>query len=147
MVHLAVKSFRLETATVMSLGVCNDINAMYKGLCDQESQFIPIMALVRGLFGVNMEVNVNGFNYYITNQHYHGHVCKSIVSTTAEYIIRNKNDSGIGVYLELINCTSDQGLTDVLMQQDRWLSIDEVTFIHGTRKAPGRDHRTLLPHL
>jgi hypothetical protein len=72
MVHLAVKSFRLEPATVTSLGVCNDITAMYKGLCNQESQFIPIMAIVGGLFGVNMEVNVNGFNYYITNQHYHG---------------------------------------------------------------------------
>jgi hypothetical protein len=52
-----------------------------------------------------------------------------MVSTTAEYIIKNKNDSGIRVYLELINCTSDQSLTDVLMQQDRWLSIDEVTFM------------------
>lgn len=230
MVHLAVKSFSLETATVTSLGVCNDIHAMYKGECYHESQFIPITAIVGGLFGVNVEVNVNGFNYYITNQHYHGlwapgSICynsgiwyvmvkglnvpvsiphephrpdcyhkgtlgaycrlndlqvvrvpsdnycgfhtvaaliglirangmcdrdvrKLMVSKTAEYMIRNKDDTGIGVYLKCNNCTSDQGLTDVLMQPDRWLSIDEVKLhAHCTGKDPGRDHRTLLPHL
>jgi hypothetical protein len=211
MVHLAVKSFCVETVT--SLGVCNDIRKMYNSPCHEESQFIPITAIVGGLFGVNVEVNVDGFNYYITNKHYRGmwapgsicynkgvwHVMgkdlplamliphetptsycyhtgtlgayvrlnnlkvvtvpsdnycgfhtvaalvglfrdndnekgycdlrKTMVSETSEYMIRNKNDPGIAVYLEMNKCTSHQRLTDYLMQRNRWLSVDEVTFM------------------
>lgn len=211
MVHLAVKSFGLDNFT--SLGVCNDIYAMYNNTCHQEAQFIAITAIVGGLFGVNVEVNVNGFNYNITNQHYHdlwapGSICynngawhvmdkglnlqvliphelptsycyhagtlgayvrlnnlkvcrvpsdnycgfhtvasllglfrdndnekgycdvrKMIVSKTSEYMIRNKSVSGISVYLNNNNCSRHQDLTDLLMKQDRWLSVDEVNFM------------------
>ena len=69
MVHLAVKCFNLGTDT--SLRVCNDLTALYD-VCYQEPEFIPIAAIVGGLFGVNVELHVHGTTYYIFNKHYNG---------------------------------------------------------------------------
>lgn len=70
MVHLAVKTFKDMVTT--PLGVCNDIKKMYNNPCHEEQEFIPLAGIVGGLFGVNVELNVNGYNYYILNEHYNG---------------------------------------------------------------------------
>lgn len=209
MVHLAVKSFNPEE-TGTPFGVCNDIKAMYTTACYEEAQFIPITAIVGGLFGVNVELNVNGCNYYIVNDHYHGlwapgsicynsgvwsvmveglpvavdipketgtsdcyhvgtlgaymrlnhlkvckvlsddycgfhtvdalleigprdhgdpNVRKLLVDRTAEYIIKCEQQDIIKVYLSLNSITNLQGLTCLLMEEKRWLHIEEVTFM------------------
>ena len=68
MIHLVVKSFNLDNPK--SLGVCNDIEAIYKTLCREENKFLPITAIVGGMFRLNVELNVKGYTYYISNQSY-----------------------------------------------------------------------------
>lgn len=73
MVHLAVKHFKgaCDEATVKLLRVCNDIEKI-STQCNQEAEFIPIVAITGGLFGLNVELNVNGYTYHVTNEHYRG---------------------------------------------------------------------------
>ena len=209
MIHLVVKSFNLNNP--LSLGVCNDIKAIYKGLCHEEYDFLPITAIVGGMFRVNMELNINGYTYYISNQYYNelwapGSICyndgiwcviaqtlsiplplekstsnchhagtlaayvrlnnlevkkvpsddycgfhtvavllnlvadstyelrKKLVGKAVDYMLTNKSDEGIQVYLHLHKTTTAADLNNLLMQSNRWLSIDEVTFMlkaHG----------------
>lgn len=44
-----------------------------------ESYFIPITAIVGGLFGVNVELTVEGRNYYIMNEHYNGRWAPGVI--------------------------------------------------------------------
>ncbi|TKS75711.1 hypothetical protein D9C73_010128 [Collichthys lucidus] len=60
MVHLAVKCFEQHGADKTFNGVCNDIQKMYTGTCHREEAFLPITAIVGGLFGMNVELNVDG---------------------------------------------------------------------------------------
>ena len=206
MVHLAVKSLNPSMST--QFGVCNNIQIIYQNTCDKEQEFIPIAAIVGGLFGVNIELNVNGCNYYIVNDHYNGmwvqgslcynnnnrwyvlHVehpvnlprenltgncyhrgtlgaymrlnnlkvakvdsddyCgfhtvaillgktigaadftirQTLVTTTVDYMIANKNLDEIDVYLKLNKIQTPEDLRSLLMKANRWLTVDEVSFI------------------
>ncbi|TKS64993.1 hypothetical protein D9C73_027785 [Collichthys lucidus] len=72
MVHLVVKCFEQHGADKTFNGVCNDIQKMYTGTCHREEAFLPITAIVGGLFGMNVELNVDGYRYYIFNKDYCG---------------------------------------------------------------------------
>ncbi|AWP19552.1 Hypothetical protein SMAX5B_008374 [Scophthalmus maximus] len=60
----------------VKLGPCKDVSALYKGVCDLEEKFMPIAAIVAGLFGVNIQINAMGCAYRIVNSQY-GHVWPS----------------------------------------------------------------------
>ena len=207
MAHLAVKSFNCDDSI---LAVCNDIRVLFEEPCDNEDKFIPVTAIIGGLFGVNIELNFSGYNYYIVNSHYTswapGSLCynmglwhvmvhglnlrtvhapqemtdthcyhkgtlrayvrlnnlnvvkvpsdnhcgfhtvaalvgldyrrvdrKTLIDTTVKYIESNSYDEGIKSYLS-VEKVDTEGLTDHLMQYQRWLSVDEVSLMlkaHG----------------
>lgn len=68
MVHLAVK--RLGTELSAPCSACNDIKCMYSTSCESEKEFVPIAAIVEGLFHVNIELHVNAIVYHVLNEHY-----------------------------------------------------------------------------
>lgn len=70
MLHLAVKSLNIESP--FGLGACNDIKAMYHALYHLEKQFVPLSVITGGLFRLNVEVSMEGCDYYIVNIHYDG---------------------------------------------------------------------------
>ena len=64
MVHLAAKRCDND-----SLAACNDIQRV-RGVCHADTDFIPIAAIVGGLFGVNVELQVLGNKYQVHNVYY-----------------------------------------------------------------------------
>ncbi|KAJ7984089.1 hypothetical protein DPEC_G00363720 [Dallia pectoralis] len=210
MVHLAVQMLNLETDTDM--GACKDIKAMYSRTCYAEAEFILVTAIAGGLFGVNVELRVDGSSYHVINQHYQGlwahgsigydgsnwyvtgdtvnghqvstpqeprtvncyhtgtlgayirlnnlkldkvpsdNYCgfhtvaallggpqfgspcahgarKTLVQKTTEYMLSNQAVDGIQTYLEINQIYTREDLTSLLMQDNRWLSTEEVTFM------------------
>lgn len=67
MVHLIVKA--LPDTLRTQLSVCNDI-ARLSDMCTKEKQFIPITAVVGGMFGLNIQVIANKQSYTVGNPYY-----------------------------------------------------------------------------
>lgn len=66
MVHLIVKRLPSQHST---LSVCNDI-VQLREICDREREFVPITAIVGGMFGLNIQVIAHGSEYNVFNPHY-----------------------------------------------------------------------------
>lgn len=67
MVHLVSK--RLPASLSAQLSVCNDITQLCE-ICNKEKQFVPITAIVGGMFGLNIQVIANRKIYTVANSHY-----------------------------------------------------------------------------
>lgn len=66
MVHLIVKRLPSQPST---LSVCNNI-VQLREICDKEREFVPITAIVGGMFGLNIQVIAHGSEYNVFNPHY-----------------------------------------------------------------------------
>ncbi|KAJ7983571.1 hypothetical protein DPEC_G00376490 [Dallia pectoralis] len=122
-----------------------------------EAEFILVTAIAGGLFGVNRAA-CRRSSYHVINQHYqglwaHGSIgydgsnCGAIGGTqfgspcahgarktlvqkkTTEYMLSNQAVDGIQTYLEINQIYTREDLTSLLMQDNRWLSTEEVTFM------------------
>ncbi|KAI4792910.1 hypothetical protein KUCAC02_033105 [Chaenocephalus aceratus] len=225
MVHLVAKSIQGESGTV--LAVCNNVKTVYDTVCQEESEFLPIAAIVGGMFGLNVELNASGWTYEIVNRHYggkwapgsarysggrwyvirqgdwatvripretgnvdcyhtgtlsaymrlndlkvdtvpsdnhcgfhavaallgtrdrvglecHEGVRRELVRKTATYMMDRKGSQvEIRVYLELNSIDGVGALEDLLMEHNRWLSTEELTFMlsaHGKRAEVIAEH-------
>lgn len=67
MVHLVSKT--LPASLRAQLSVCNDITQLCE-ICNKEKQFVPITAIVGGMFELNIRVIANKKIYTVANSHY-----------------------------------------------------------------------------